>query len=308
MILRRRNVQEDLLRRLWAATKALELRKWHPERRWSERVYASGVIPTLPREKITVEYTYAPVSGRIPLLRRNALRDYFQIMQYVIPDSIDRLKMLKLPHVAHLDNSWELRAIRSILRKGELTDPEKAKAIVRLAGSGLAKHEMGNERRIPYEVIMAHFSEPDAAAAYDPEERKILFPSPSAVRQMMAGNYRKIPDLVNSFAHEFAHHFVNEQLNLRTEDEVLQILYDSLDEGAASAFGDLTAHRIADGPKPKKGFAEYYTEIAGAPLHRDLFIRTYEAVIHNANRVEDLPRIIKSVAREFAVPLTKARR
>ena len=307
MILRRRNVHEDL-KRLWVATKALELRKWHPERRWSEQIHADEVIPTLPHEKVRIEYTHAPISGRIPLLRRNAIKEYFQTMQFIIPDSLERLRTLKLPYVAHLDSSWELRAIRSILRRGELTDPDKARAIVRLAGSGLAKHKMGSERRIPYEVIMAHFSEPDAAAAYYPEERKIMFPSPSAVRQMMAGNHRRIPDLVNSFAHEFTHHVVHKAFDLHTEDEVLQILYDSMDEGAASGFGDLTAWKVAGGPRPKREFAEYYAAMHSAPLHRDLFVRTYEEVTRSVKTAEDLPEAVRTVAREFGVRLPTAKR
>ena len=303
MILRRRKTPEDL-KHLWMATKTLELRKWHPERTWSERIRANKLLPILQNEEIEIQYTHAPMSGRIPFLRRNAIKEYFEMFPNMIESSLDRLRNLKLPHLTHIDAGWELRAIRSSLRRRSIDPITRAKMIVRLAGSGLAKYELGDVRRVPYEVIMAHFTTPDAAAYYDTFEKKIYFPSPSAVRVMLDGRYAQIHDLVNTMAHEAAHHKLNTEFYLLGRGDI-QVKYDSLQEGIASAFGDLAAHILAQGPKPKERFADHYLKISLTPMDGKLFKAAYLETAERAKHIDDLPNILEDLAKRLGISIDR---
>ncbi|NPA76997.1 MAG: hypothetical protein GXN93_04580 [Candidatus Diapherotrites archaeon] len=303
MIIRRRVETHKDLAYLQRATTAKALEKWVPEKQWTEQVRLNQLLPGLfPKNfEVTLRYTHAPIRTKLlGLKRKNTIDDYFKTWQAILPESLYRLRVLKLPHYAHIDAGWEFAAIRAVLRR-KIDEESKARAIIRLAGSGLAKHDVGDVRRIPYEVVMAHFAHPDAAAAYDIIQDEVLFPSPSAVRAMQRNEHRIIPDMVDTLAHEGTHAYMNQRYRLVADNDLDQIKLDTVDEAVASAMGDLAAHKLAGVPKPKKSNANWYLRIYGIPLHQEAFRHIYWEVTRNAKNVEDAARIGIAAAKKFGI-------
>ncbi|NPA77104.1 MAG: hypothetical protein GXN93_05125 [Candidatus Diapherotrites archaeon] len=302
MILRARYTPRDLTYLSNAVEKKLLARERLEEQKKTQINLGELLPGFFPREfPVTVLYTHAPLRKKyFGLKRENAIQEYFRTWAALIPDSLERLRLLKIPHLVHIDAGWELPAIRAILRR-RIDDSAKARAIIRLAASGLAKHPVGDVRRIPYEVVMAHFAHPDAAAAYDPWEKVIHYPSPSAVEAMKRGEHRLISDLVNTLAHEGAHVYADIHYRTLADDDLGQIMLDTFNEAVASAFGDLVAYRLAGGKRPRKSFADWYIKISNIPLHRDAFKHIYWTVVREGNTVEEALRAGIAAAREFGI-------
>ncbi len=301
MIVRRKKPKDLYL--IHQAISPIHLADWKLEKQWVERVSISQLIsPVFPKDfTVRMRYTHAPIQTRFGgILRKNILENNLNTWKPQLDVVLQRLRLLKIPHVAHINAGWELSAIRAILRR-RIDDESKARAIIRLASSGLAKHKLGSMQRIPYEVIMAHFVHPDAAAAYDVINDEILFPSPSAVRAMQRGEHRLIPDMVNTLAHEGTHAYLNQRYYLIAENDLDQIKLDTVDEAIASAMGDLAAHKLAGGPKPKKSYADWYISISETPLHREAFKHIYWTVAKNAKTVEDAAKIGIAAAKKFGI-------
>ena len=303
MIIRRRAETHKDMAYLQRAVAAKALEKWVPEKQWTERISLGELIPEIfPKGfEVTLRYTHAPIRTKfLGLKRENAIHEYFKTGQALLPESLYRLRMLKLPHYRHIDAGWEFAAIRAILRR-KIDEVNKARAIIRLASSGLAKYKIGDVRRVPYEVIMAHFAHPEAAAAYDILQDEILFPSPSAIRAIQRGEHRLIPDMVDTLAHEGTHTYLNRRYYLVAENDLDQMKLDTVDEAIASAMGDLAAHRLAGAQKPKKSNANWYLRIFTIPLHKEAFKHIYWEVARNATNVKDAARIGIAAAKEFGI-------